>query len=455
MNKIVLPHTNERVDLDLLLAVCNELTQEWRDSPLSASSAPMPIYHSAQSLDARLQTNPEYAYSFDMACRRVSGQRNMMHATNVFFNNRANADWFQRVPFANGLFTVAGARRNVQCVQFTKQCMDHWESLPPKQREHAQIRAQALLNADVDDRVMDNTAGSDDLPISPVGLAAILNQASTNPPAVPEVIRQERRHEIVNALVAEIQDTPFEAIYRKKATGAAAVSGWDKRLQAYYWPSPLCGYEQTCAGLDKLTGTGATLAAASQEPGGWDADEEAMAVKFANDVFVWGGVPQDPATVTAANVLAVFVDALTDNRNSKALMNSGWTKVAAFATAHLENLDGGKPQVIWDSRVATSLIGRLNGILAAAGTHENARAIFPDIGTVPGRGGSRPRAFSMSWPIGYQRWATQICGSALVREIRDILNVQDSPYPPMPLGDGNTGRWTTRGVEMVLFMDGY
>lgn len=135
-------------------------------------------------------------------------------------------------------------------------------------------------------------------------------------------------------------------------------------------------------------------------------------------------------------------------------MNSGWTKVAAFATAHLEGLDGGTPQVIWDSRVATSVIGRLDRILAAD-TQEDPRAIFPDIGTVPGQGGTRPREFAMVWPVGYRRWATQISGSALVREIRDVLNERDNLYPHMPLSDGSTGRWTTRGVEMVLFMDGY
>lgn len=453
MNKIVLPHTNERVDLDLLLAVCDELTHEWRNSSLiSASSVPMPIYHAAKSLDARLLTNPEYAYSFDMACRRVSSQRNMMHATNLFF--RANAEWFQRVPFANGLSTTTGARRTVQCVQFTERCMNYWKSLSSEQRAHAQIRAEALLNADVDETVVNITMRRGDLPISPIGSAGILNQSNTISPVLPEVTRQERRHEIINALVAEIQDAPFQAMYRKKATGTAAVWGWDNRLRAYHWPSPSFGYEETCSGLDKLMGTGEALARALQESGGWNASEEALAVQFAKDVFGWGGVPQDPATITAANVLEVFVDALAENRNSKALMNSGWTKVAAFATAFLEDLDGGKPQVIWDSRVASALIGRLDGLMPA-GVHDSVRAIFPDIGTVPGRGGSRPKAFSMPWPLGYQRWATQVSGSALVREIRDILNNRKDLYPLMPLPAEKVGKWTTRGVEMVLFMDGY
>lgn len=159
-------------------------------------------------------------------------------------------------------------------------------------------------------------------------------------------------------------------------------------------------------------------------------------------------------TVTAKNVRAVFQDALDDNRASIALMNSGWTKVAAFATAHLEHVDGGKPHAIWDSRVATALIDRLDGQLSAQPA-VHARTLFPDIGTVPGRGGSRPRTFALKWPSGYQRWSTQVNGSALVREMRDRLNAQNEQFPRMPLPDGTVGNWTTRGVEMVLFMDGY
>ena len=48
-------------------------------------------------------------------------------------------------------------------------------------------------------------------------------------------------------------------------------------------------------------------------------------------------------------------------------MNSGWTKVAAFASAHLESVPGRHPQVIFDSRVATAILSRLDSLLAKAG----------------------------------------------------------------------------------------
>jgi hypothetical protein len=39
--------------------------------------------------------------------------------------------------------------------------------------------------------------------------------------------------------------------------------------------------------------------------------------------------------------------------------------------------------------------------------------------------------------------------------MRDVLNDPSRAYPKMPLPAGADGLWTTRGVEMVLFMDGY
>ena len=57
----------------------------------------------------------------------------------------------------------------------------------------------------------------------------------------------------------------------------------------------------------------------------------------------------------------------------------------------------------------------------------------------------RRRRFALS--------ASQDAGSGLVYEIRNLLDAD--AYPAMPLPDGSTGPWTIRGVESVLFMDGY
>ena len=171
-----------------------------------------------------------------------------------------------------------------------------------------------------------------------------------------------------------------------------------------------------------------------------------------------GGVPQPIPTPDV--VQFVFENALAARVvHPDAPMNSGWTKVASFATTHLEDQPGRHPQTIWDSRVATSLTWRLDRLLDEAGINEPSR-FFPNIGTVAGRGGTRPRELRLRWPVGYGRWSYQFSGSALVEEMRDVLNhgsrpETGEPYPEIPLPDGSTDRWTVRGVESVLFGDGY
>ena len=100
----------------------------------------------------------------------------------------------------------------------------------------------------------------------------------------------------------------------------------------------------------------------------WTPADENAAVVLANNIFKWGGVPQDPRTVTPHAIRAVFDAAITGTLSGpRPLMNSGWTKVAAFASEHLEGTPGGNPQVIFDSRVATAILSRLDSLLTSAG----------------------------------------------------------------------------------------
>ena len=263
------------------------------------------------------------------------------------------------------------------------------------------------------------------------------------------------RSSLLKALVEDIHKSPFQSQYRKKPVNSAPITGWDDRLNAYFWPNPSVNYATTYSQLQGMLTSAKKLARELQANQGWNDIEQTEAVQLANEIFIWGGVPQRPSTVTAKNIQAIFIDALNENADSTALMNSGWTKVAAFATAHLEDMELRNPQVIWDSRVAASIISRLDRIIGET-VNGQPKSIFPNIGTIPGRGGSRPRKYNLSWPNGYQRWTTQIRGSELVREMREILNDPKNEYPPMPLPTDNfRGAWTTRGVEMVLFMDGY
>ncbi|WP_322049634.1 hypothetical protein, partial [Paraburkholderia sp. J67] len=161
--------------------------------------------------------------------------------------------------------------------------------------------------------------------------------------------------DIIRQLVSDIEQEPFQPSYRRVSFGAP-VKGWRQRLDAYFWPRPAVGYRETCDALAPLLVTARLLADSIEK---WTPELQAQAVEFADQVFAWGGVVQRTA-YDWRDVHAVFASAIRGQRQDDARMNSGWTKVAAFASSHLEpehNL------VIWDSRVAHSLTQRLDAIL--------------------------------------------------------------------------------------------
>lgn len=263
---------------------------------------------------------------------------------------------------------------------------------------------------------------------------------------VDETVQPDFPNEIIEQLVTDIDTDEFIPTYRNRPCGAP-VTGWRARLDAYFWPHPATGYSETSATLAPMLDTARQLADSRRD---WTEDQRKLAVEFAESVFLWGGVSQQQA-YDWQHVEAVFASAIEGRERNGARMNSGWTKVAAFATAHLEPERG---LVIWDSRVAHSLIRRIDRILLNQGYRE-VPTQFGRIGLVPGRGGSRtqrnPYALK-GWRSGYQKWSSVYAGSALVRAIRDELNNRERRSAA-----DNAGwqPWTLREVEMVLFMDGY
>jgi hypothetical protein len=179
----------------------------------------------------------------------------------------------------------------------------------------------------------------------------------------------------------------------------------------------------------------------------------------AKEICDWGGVPQPDYSIA----WQVFRDAITGT-NYGAKMNSGWTKAASFATDGLV----GKEQTIWDSRVASSIIWRIDQILKQSNMPlAEALALVKSfaLGGIPSRNvGTRPRACHFEWPSGYGQWRFHFSGSSVVREIVDILNDPKNAYPRMPVpildSEGhqvemNNQNWNVFGVGLVLFMDGW
>lgn len=431
---------NKRADLFLIMALWQELTSEWYPDEPDPLRATMLRGHVMDSMATYLnsanwpdipRSHAARACRFDTVLRLASGSDGM-HATAEFFTRGDNSKCF--------LLLEGQGKQNPARVALTSEALATWQSSDTA-RMQAITSARALLESDIE---------SKGIIISLLPAAYDNAQARARPaPARPALPADESRHGHLQALVQRIQDEPYQPIYWRKPFGVPVV-GWDARLKAYFWPDPSQDYAQSARCTVVFAATARELADALGVEGHWNDVQQAKAVGLAKDIFGWGDVRQNEDDVTASNIEQVFRAALENNGAAKAKMNSGWTKVAAFATAHLEEDGQRHPQTIWDSRVATALVSRIDAQLDEGMTPAD---LFPGIGTVSGQGGTRPRALTRRWPSSYGKWSGQVAGSALVRDIRDILNRGD--YPKMPLPDGGVGPWTTRGVEMVLFMDGY
>lgn len=196
----------------------------------------------------------------------------------------------------------------------------------------------------------------------------------------------------------------------------------------------------------------------------WTAEEAAEALALSRTIFVWGGILNaDVSSETHAAIVfkSALRLALGDHSHiSDGPMSSGWTKVAAFATRHLDDPDDIQitPQVIWDSRVANGVM-KLAEIAAPHLQPPISSWLKSNLRQVRGRGGSR---MNMTLPQGWdwahtvrQKWVAQSAGSRLVRHMRDALNRDPANFGAMPLPGGGDGPWTSWGVGLALFVEGY
>ena len=330
-----------------------------------------------------------------------------------------------------------------------------WETRDgPRERWIAATHADPLPNRGATQSRLIPTQTSDTKPEYRRPNWRVTNGRVEPPQPVDESSRRAR-HALVRELVESIHTEPFQPRYRRRPHGPTVV-GWPARLLSYFWPTPAVDLVATNRAMDPWFERAGALARRLDDGSVWTDAQRDEATELARTMLRWGRVP--PRVPLSPYVVeAVFQRALGRRLTPAPPMNSGWTKVAALATAYLESHSERYPHVIWDSRVSTSLVLRLDTLLRAHG-HTGSSPLFPDVGLVPGRGGSRAERpvrsrLALSWPNGYGRWASQDAGSGLVCEIRNLLDAE--AYPAMPLPDGSTGPWTIRGVESVLFMDGY
>lgn len=431
---------NLQADLMFVLGIWHELMSSWHPT-VDPMAVPMLQRHAKQTLTSYLQTNgednapraiAERACGFDIVLRLASGRIDMMHATRAFFAHPENSQWFVSLPRSGPDPTR---------VLLTDAARAAWNAATEPDRARAREDARRLLESDIE-------SGGFIVRLLPREPASRAIAARSENASVSLAQERTSRTDYLRALVRDIDTDPFQPVYRKRSL-REPVEGWGARLDAYFWPGPDRGYLATLDAMRALVEASGQLAQALSSPDGWSDAQQARAVALAHDVFAWGGVPQDPKTVTPATVRAVYEAALRDDPAATTRMNSGWTKVAAFATAYLEDTPGGRPHAIWDSRVASAVISRLERVVPM---HVDVAALFPGIGTVPGRGGTRPRELARAWPSGYRTWRAQVAGSQIVRDIRDLLNEEGAR---LLRSNGGPTRWATRDVEMVLFMDGY
>lgn len=334
--------------------------------------------------------------------------------------------------------------------RLTDQALDYWDSLSFVAQEMYLVYAEARVQADIE-------TSSDDPVIIDDAATCVIGE-SIYPPVLPKADAPDS--EFVKALVRWIDEEPYQPMYQRQNVGEP-VSSWHDRLLQFFWPKPRIGYAAYGFLTDSLLYRARLLAKTVEDNRQWTVEEQFLAVKIANEIFNLFGVPQ--REVSTDNVRLVVQAALSADAGTKAQtkakMNSGWTWLAAFASAHREADAKALPLAGLNSRVAASLLSRLDFLLTEAGLTEVGKR-FANIGTIPGYGGTRPRPLTLRWPEAYRSWAAQIAVSELVRQIRDLLNDERKAdgsrrYRAMPLPAGGTGPWTVLGVCYVLMGDGY
>jgi hypothetical protein len=302
----------------------------------------------------------------DVLCRLLVDRpyRNTMHATNPFLReNPLVVQAAERVWHGSRLVNAVRLR------QGPDSALGRWDELSPERQVELERDAMKLLEPL--DGLIEHSPE-----ISPARIWGVRVRQRNQQLAPSD---RKKRTEYLTALMWQLEEKEFRPCWRRKPIGGP-VRGWGQRLEAYFWPSPGTDYRKTAAIWQEFTDRARPLSERIEAGGSWTEKERSEAVKLALDMLSWGRVPQP--TFRAGTVESVFSSSLRGSAEAGTPMNSGWTKVAAFATAHREGHAEHHPQAIWDSRVSTSLVARLDALLASDGV-EDSQELFPRVGFYP------------------------------------------------------------------------
>lgn len=262
--------------------------------------------------------------------------------------------------------------------------------------------------------------------------------------------------EVADALVAQIdRDTHVYAPRKLRGRRRVVSTGWPDRLRNYEW-QPKKGFDGI-GEASRLMAEFEPLARRIDAGEVLDEEENRRLHDLVKQTFAWGGVERGASKQNPPpHEIQAVIRSAHRWTDAGAFMDAGWTKVAAFSTAWVE-AEGRTPQIIYDSRVAIGLIRNVEKLALAEGARwpSSLLPLFQaHLRSVPGRNAAKLAALSLTWRSGYRQWDAQFFGSLLVSLMRDALNASPGRYGRMPHATSD-GPWTMRGVEMVMFMEGY
>jgi hypothetical protein len=265
---------------------------------------------------------------------------------------------------------------------------------------------------------------------------------------------------LAKAIAQDIRASTY--CYKPRRGGlSSCAQGWAGRFRQYHWGDAADPFTT----MQEIEDIEIVLSEALDElvlGEVWTEERSRDVTDKVFTLFEWGrvlrGAGHNPPDIelirkvmrTAANCRDIY----------EAPMDSAWTKLAAMATSRSKSHKG-KRQVIFDSRVSISLLEAVDRAAEAGGALAGiAKELHRlGLGYVPGRGGNRvARANELArrgWTNRYRTWTAQFLASEIVCAVCEELNSDSVCYGQMPISTSTYAEWNIRGVEMVLFMDGY